>query len=47
MIIYTAGGTQPAPWISQASLAVDWAALNPSADEIATLEEEGFPDHLR
>ena len=42
MIIYTAGGTQPAPWISQASLAVDWAALNPSADEIATLEKKGF-----
>jgi uncharacterized protein len=42
MIIYTAGGTQPAPWISQASLAVDWAALNPSADEIATLKQKGF-----
>ena len=42
MIIYTAGGTQPAPWISQASLAVDWAALNPSTDEIATLEKKGF-----
>ncbi|HEY7664838.1 MAG TPA: TAXI family TRAP transporter solute-binding subunit [Xanthobacteraceae bacterium] len=42
MIIYTAGGTQPAPWISQASLAVDWAALNPSADEVATLKQKGF-----
>jgi TRAP transporter TAXI family solute receptor len=42
MIIYTAGGTQPAPWISQASLAVDWAALNPSPDEVATLKKKGF-----
>jgi uncharacterized protein len=42
MIIYTAGGKQPAPWISQASLAVDWAALNPSANEIATLKKKGF-----
>jgi len=42
MIIYTAGETQPAPWISQASLAVDWAALNPSTDEIATLKKKGF-----
>ena len=42
MIIYTAGETQPAPWITQASLAVDWAALNPSADELATLKKKGF-----
>jgi hypothetical protein len=42
MIIYTAGGTQPAPWISQASLAVDWAALNPSVEELATLKKKGF-----
>ncbi len=42
MIIYTAGETQPAPWITQASLAVDWAVLNPSADEIATLKKKGF-----
>src|SRR5262249_8660798 len=34
MLIYTAGETQPAPWITQASLAVDWSILNPSADEI-------------
>ena len=33
MIIYAAGGETPAPWISEASLAVDWEALNPSADE--------------
>jgi TRAP-type uncharacterized transport system substrate-binding protein len=42
MIIYTAGGKQPAPWITQASLATDWAALNPSADEVATLKKKGF-----
>ena len=42
MIIYTAGEIQPAPWITQASLAVDWAALNPSAEEIATLKTKGF-----
>ena len=42
MIIYTAGETQPAPWITEASLAVDWAALNPSADEVATLKKKGF-----
>ena len=42
MIIYAAGGKTPPPWISQASLAVDWAALNPSPDEIATLKKAGF-----
>jgi hypothetical protein len=42
MLIYTAGETQPAPWITEASLAVDWAALNPSDDEIATLKKKGF-----
>ena len=36
MIIYAAGGKTPAPWISEASLAVDWAALNPSPDELAS-----------
>jgi len=42
MIIYAAGGETPAPWISEASLAVDWAALNPSADEMAKLKAAGF-----
>jgi uncharacterized protein len=42
MIIYAAGGKTPAPWISEASLAVDWAALNPSADELAKLKSTGF-----
>jgi TRAP-type uncharacterized transport system substrate-binding protein len=42
MIIYAAGGETPAPWISEASLAVDWAALNPSAAELAKLKAAGF-----
>lgn len=42
MIIYAAGGETPAPWISEASLAVDWAALNPSPDEVAKLKAAGF-----
>ena len=42
MIIYAAGGKTPPPWISEASLAVDWAALNPSADEVAKLKADGF-----
>jgi len=42
MIIYAAGGKTPPPWLSQASLAVDWAALNPSAQEVAKLKEMGF-----
>ncbi len=42
MIIYAAGGKTPAPWIAEASLAVDWAALNPSADETAKLKAAGF-----
>jgi uncharacterized protein len=42
MIVYYTGGIVPAPWLSQASLAVDWAGLNPSADELATLKKKGF-----
>jgi uncharacterized protein len=42
MIVYYTGGVVPAPWLSQASLAVDWAGLNPSADELATLKAKGF-----
>ncbi len=42
MIVYYTGGVVPAPWLSQASLAVDWAGLNPSADELATLKKKGF-----
>lgn len=42
MIVYYTGGVVPAPWLSQASLAVDWAGLNPSADELAKLKAAGF-----
>lgn len=42
MIIYAAGGVTPPPWISEASLAVDWAVLNPSADEVAALQAKNF-----
>jgi uncharacterized protein len=42
MIIYAAGGKTPPPWISEASLAVDWAVLNPSADELAKLKADHF-----
>ena len=30
------------PWIAEASLATDWAALNPTADEVAKLKKAGF-----
>jgi TRAP transporter TAXI family solute receptor len=42
MLIYAAGGKTPAPWIAEASLAVDWAALNPSPAELAKLKAAGF-----
>ena len=42
MIVYFTGGIVPAPWLSQASLAVDWAGLNPSPDELAALKAKGF-----
>ena len=42
MIIYAAGGKTPPPWIAEASLAVDWAALNPSPKEVAELKAKGF-----
>jgi TRAP-type uncharacterized transport system substrate-binding protein len=41
-IIYTNGEATTAPWITEASLAADWAALNPSPDEIARLKKAGF-----
>ena len=41
-IIYTNAEAGTAPWITEASLAVDWAALNPSAEEIAALKKAGF-----
>ncbi len=42
MIVYYTGGVVPAPWLSQASLAVDWAGLNPSPDELAKLKAKNF-----
>jgi len=41
-IIYTNAETSSPPWITEASLAADWAALNPSADEVAKLKKAGF-----
>lgn len=40
--LYSNGEAGVPPWITEASLATDWAALNPSADEIATLRKAGF-----
>ena len=42
MIVYYGGGAVPAPWLSQASLAVDWAGLNPSPEELAKLKAKHF-----
>jgi TRAP transporter TAXI family solute receptor len=41
-IIYTSAQSTPVPWLAEASLAVDWAALNPSVDEKATLKSKNF-----
>jgi TRAP transporter TAXI family solute receptor len=42
MIIYTGSESAPPPWLSEASLAVDWAALNPSPEEVAELHRKGI-----
>jgi hypothetical protein len=42
LIIYTNAEATTAPWITEASLAADWAALNPSAAEIDKLRKAGF-----
>ena len=42
MIIYVAGGKTPAPWISEASLAVNWIPLNPNPEEVAKLKKDGY-----
>ena len=42
MNIYTGSESAPPPWLAEASLATDWAALNPSADELATLQKQGL-----
>ncbi|MGH8661369.1 MAG: TAXI family TRAP transporter solute-binding subunit [Burkholderiales bacterium] len=40
--LYTTGEAAVPPWITEASLATDWAAVNPSAAEIAALRKAGF-----
>ena len=40
MIVYAAGGKTPPPWLSQASLAVDWVGLNPTDNELKQLKEK-------
>jgi TRAP transporter TAXI family solute receptor len=42
LTIYTGSESSPPPWLAEASLAADWAVLNPSADEIAELKKKGF-----
>jgi TRAP transporter TAXI family solute receptor len=42
MNIYTGAEKAPPPWLAEAGLAADWAALNPSADEIAKLKAKKF-----
>jgi len=42
MSIYTGSESSPPPWLSEASLAADWAVLNPSPDELATLKSKGL-----
>jgi uncharacterized protein len=41
-IIYTNGEATTAPWITEAGLATNWAALNPSAEELEQLKKAGF-----
>ena len=45
MLIYGAGGKTLAPWLSQATLSVDWAPLNPDAKELADLKERWLRPH--
>jgi len=40
--LYSNAESTTAPWITEASLQTDWAALNPSAEEVATLKQAGF-----
>jgi hypothetical protein len=42
MNIYTGGEKAPPPWLAEASLAADWAALNPSPEEIAAFKKKGL-----
>jgi TRAP-type uncharacterized transport system substrate-binding protein len=40
--LYSNGEAGVPPWITEASLAADWAAVNPSAAEVAALRKAGF-----
>jgi TRAP transporter TAXI family solute receptor len=40
--IYTGSESSPPPWLAEASLAADWAALNPSPEEVAELKKKGL-----
>ena len=42
LTIYTGSESSPPPWLAEASLAADWAVLNPSADELVELKKKGF-----
>jgi TRAP transporter TAXI family solute receptor len=42
MLIYTGSESAPPPWLAEASLATDWAALNLSSDELAVLKKKGI-----
>lgn len=42
MHIYTGSESAPPPWLAEASLAADWAVLNPSPEEIAELKKQGL-----
>ena len=42
MSIYTGSESSPPPWLSEASLAADWAVLNPNPEEIAQLKATGL-----
>ena len=43
MHIYTGSESSPPPWLAEASLAADWAALNLSPEEQAELRKKGQP----
>jgi uncharacterized protein len=41
-IVYTTGGSTPAPWVAEALLSADVAVLNPSEEEIEALTAAGL-----
>ncbi len=41
-VVYTNAETGVPPWITEASLTTDWIALNPSAEELKSLQEKGL-----